>query len=183
VPPRAQHGNESNFAGFLSPVAFTHQTTASLTQLGDVVPQLHPIIVLALLHEPTGAWGSDAILWRNIMHRRAFLGGVVAVAAVSVCEVSFAKKAAFSWDGTWSGTIGGGKSVSVTIAGTKVQSYSFNGSSVTINSSSVTAGSVVFTVGSLNGKVTLTPAAGGKANYHYSDPNGGKAVCVLAKSG
>jgi hypothetical protein len=69
------------------------------------------------------------------------------IAAASIVALSSAALAALpGWDGTWSGAWGGdaNQATSVTVAGNRVVSYTYQGVSHPVASSNVTAGTITY---------------------------------------
>ena len=69
-----------------------------------------------------------------------------------------------SWDGTWSGAWGGRESeaTSVTVAGKRVVSYTYQGVSHPVTSSKVTAAKITYEDQGVTVTLTRTPGAGGR---------------------
>lgn len=111
----------------------------------------------------------------NPMKRRcSFLLVAVLIAASSSTALSAMQT---GWDGTWSGAWGGDPSqaTSVTVAGNRVVSYTYQGLSHPVASSNVTANSITYQ--DQGNTVMLTRRSATTANATLNTPQGnGTAV-------
>jgi hypothetical protein len=113
------------------------------------------------------------------MLRRTVIVGAISSLAFLPMSVSAAFKT--PWDGEWRGTTEKGAPLDVTISGSAVTAYQFQGQSVVVNSSQVTPTTVVFHVGQLNGEIRLIRAGETSANFTYSASDGGHAHGKLVR--
>lgn len=98
-----------------------------------------------------------------------------------VASFSAAPAATTGWDGTWSGAWGGdaSQSTSVTVAGNRVVSFTYQGMSHPVASSNVTANRITYQ--DQGNTVTLTKRSETTANAALHTQEGSNATAVLTR--
>src|ERR1700733_7893485 len=84
------------------------------------------------------------IISRRMVFTSIALSTLIASSPEAATKRHHAPKSHGSWDGTWSGAWGGNQPTTITIVGTRVVSYTYQGASTPVTKSTVTANRVTY---------------------------------------